>query len=191
MTDLCRHRLYLRAWLDAEGTLPDPAVAPVRLAVRTAGSIPPKADMARAGYIVVVWTWRARAEVAKADIEAWEEAHIAAIRDDEANPEVPMTDEAGNPIASAEGGAVPARRKVNYHGTVLAKPSVFAPPGRTLQSLWGAWGEGRQRLERILTVRPEFLTDARERSAAATIHAMRLMMEGEPTVTIIDPSLPL
>ncbi|WP_114377598.1 hypothetical protein [Elioraea thermophila] len=191
MTDLSRQRLYLRAWLAAEGRLPDPSVAPVRLSVRTAGSIPPKADMARAGYLVVVWTWRARGEVTRADIEAWEEAHIAAIRDDGANPEVPMTDEAGNPIASAEGGAVPARRKVNYHGTVLARTSVFAPPGRTLQSLWGAWGEGRRRLERILTVKPEFLTDDWERAVAATIHAMRLMMEGEPQVTIIDPSLPL
>ncbi len=129
--------------------------------------------------------------MAKPDIEAWEGAHRAAIRDDTANPELSMTDEAGTPIASAEGGAVAMRRQVNDHGTVLARPSVFAPPGRVLHSLWGAWGEGRRRLERILTVKPEFPTDGWERAVAATIHAMRLVMEGEPQVTIIDPSLPL
>lgn len=79
--------------------------------------------------------------MAKADIGAWEEAHLAAIRDDTANPELPMTDLAGTPIAFARGGAVLMRRSVNDLGMVLALTSVFAPPDRTQQSLWGASGK--------------------------------------------------
>lgn len=192
MRDRSLQRLYLRALIDADGRLEEPLVSPVRLHVRTAAGIPPKADMARAGYLVVVWTWRLKPAVGKGDIEAWEAAHLAAVKDDTRNPVAPLTDEAGNAIGEAEtGGAPPPRRKLAYHGTVLARPSLFAPPGRTVQSLWGAWGEGKRWLETVLGAKPETIADDWLRSIAVTIVAMRGMMEGEPQVTIIDPSLPL
>lgn len=190
MSDRARTLLYLRALIDADGRLPDPAVAPVRLSVRTAGSIPPKAVMAAAGYIVVVWTWRLKPTVTRTEIEEWEAGHAEEIEVAENAPQ-PVTGPAG-PVADAETGAVPMRRRLAYHGTVLTRRSVFAPPGRTVQTLWGAWGEGRQWLEAVLSKSPETITPEWLQPIARTVVDLRLrLMEGDPEVSVIDPSLPL
>lgn len=190
MSDRVRTLLYLRALVEADGGLAEPRLAPVRIDVRTAGSIPPKAVMAAAGYIVVVWTWRLRPSVTRTEIEEWEQRHAAALEVAENAPQ-PITGPAG-PVRDAENDTVPRRRKLAYHGTVLARRSVFAPPGRTVQTLWGAWGEGRQWLEAVLSRSPETVTPAWLQPIARTVVELRLqLMEGDPEVTVIDPSLPL
>ena len=186
-----RPLLFLRALIDADGALAEPRVEPVRLSVRTAGSIPPKAVMAAAGYIVVVWTWRTKPGISRTEIEEWELAHAATFDVAENAPQ-PMQATAGGEIRDAESGAVPVRRKLAYHGTVLARRSVFAPPGRTLQTLWGAWGEGRGWLEAVLSRAPDTITPEWLQPIAQSVVDLRTrLMEGDPEVTVIDPSLPL
>ncbi|WP_439576611.1 hypothetical protein [Elioraea sp.] len=190
MSDRTRTLLYLRALIDADGRLPEPALEPVRLSVRTAGSIPPKAVMAAAGYIVVVWTWRIKPTVTRTEIEEWETGHAEELDVAENQPQ-PMSGPGGS-VTDAESGAVPSRRKLAYHGTVLARRSVFAPPGRTLQTLWGAWGEGRVWLESVLSKAPDAVTPEWLQPIARTVVDLRTrLMDGDPDVTVIDPSLPL
>lgn len=191
MSNRTRTLLYLRALIDADRTLDEPRLEPVRLHVRTAGSIPPKAVMAAAGYIVVVWTWRTKPEVTRAEIEQWELGHAAEL-DVAENAAQPMTEIGGASITDAETGTVPSRPMLAYHGTVLARRSVFAPPGRTVQTLWGAWGEGRQWLEAVLSRAPDTIQPEWLQPVARTIVTLRSeLMDGEPEVTVIDPSLPL
>lgn len=191
MSNRTRTLLYLRALIDADRTLDEPRLEPVRLHVRTAGSIPPKAVMAAAGYIVVVWTWRTKPEVTRTEIEQWELEHAAELNVAE-NAAQPMTGIGGAGITDAETGTVPSRPMLAYHGTVLARRSVFAPPGRTVQTLWGAWGEGRQWLEAVLSRAPDAIQPEWLQPIARTIVTLRSeLMDGEPEVTVIDPSLPL
>lgn len=191
MSDRTRTLLYLRALIDADRTLDAPRLEPVRLHVRTAGSIPPKAVMAAAGYIVVVWTWRIKPEVTRTEIEQWELGHAAELNVAE-NAAQPMTGMGGASITDAETGTVPSRPMLAYHGTVLARRSVFAPPGRTVQTLWGAWGEGRRWLEAVLSKAPDTIQPEWLQPIAQTVVDLRTrLMEGDPEVTVIDPSLPL
>lgn len=191
MSNRTRTLLYLRALIDADRTLDEPRLEPVRLHVRTAGSIPPKAVMAAAGYIVVVWTWRTKPEVTRAEIEQWELGHAAELNVAE-NAAQPMTEIGGASITDAETGTVPSRPMLAYHGTVLARRSVFAPPGRTVQTLWGAWGEGRQWLEAVLSKAPDTIQPEWLQPIAHTVVDLRTrLMDGDPEVTVIDPSLPL
>jgi hypothetical protein len=191
MSNRTRTLLYLRALIDADRTLDEPRLEPVRLHVRTAGSIPPKAVMAAAGYIVVVWTWRTKPEVTRAEIEQWELGHAAEL-DVAENAPRPMTEPGGADITDAETQSVPSRSMLAYHGTVLARRSVFAPPGRTVQTLWGAWGEGRQWLEAVLSKAPDTIQPEWLQPIAHTVLDLRTrLMDGDPEVTVIDPSLPL
>jgi hypothetical protein len=191
MSSRTRTLLYLRALIDADGVLDEPLLEPVRLHVRTAGSIPPKAVMAAAGYIVVVWTWRTKPDVTRTEIEEWERAHAREL-DVAENAPRPMTETGGAGITDAETGRVPERSMLAYHGTVLARRSVFAPPGRTVQTLWGAWGEGRKWLEAVLGTAPDMIDPAWLQPIARTVVDLRTrLMDGDPEVTVIDPSLPL
>lgn len=191
MSSRDRTLLYLRALIDADGTLAEPRLDPVRLSVRTAGSIPPKPVMAAAGYIVVVWTWRTKPGITRTEIEEWELGHAATLDVAENAPQ-PMQATGGGDVRDAESGAVSVRRKLAYHGTVLARRSVFAPPGRTLQTLWGAWGDGRAWLEAVLSRAPDTITPEWLQPIAQSVVDLRMrLMEGDPDVTVIDPSLPL
>jgi hypothetical protein len=191
MSDRARTLLYLRALIDADGTLNEPRLEAVRLSVRTAGSIPPKAVMAAAGYIVVVWTWRLKPEVTRTEIEQWELRHAAELNVAENAPQ-PMTGSGGASVTDAETGTVPSRPMLAYHGTVLARRSVFAPPGRTVQTLWGAWGEGRRWLEAMLSQAPDTIEPLWLQPIARTVLELRTrLMDGDPEVSVIDPSLPL
>lgn len=191
MSNRTRTLLYLRALIDADGALDEPLLVPVRLHVRTAGSIPPKAVMAAAGYIVVVWTWRTKPDVTRTEIEEWERAHAREL-DVAENAPRPMTETGGGSITDAETRSVPSRAMLAYHGTVLARRSVFAPPGRTVQTLWGAWGDGRRWLEAVLGTTPDMIEPAWLQPIAGTVVDLRTrLMDGDPEVTVIDPSLPL
>jgi hypothetical protein len=191
MSNRARTLLYLRALIDADRALAAPRLDPVRLHVRTAGSIPPKAVMAAAGYIVVVWTWRIKSEVTRTEIEEWEREHAREL-DVAENAPRPMTEAGGAGITDAETGSVPSRSMLAYHGTVLARRSVFAPPGRMVQTLWGAWGEGRQWLEAVLSKAPDTITPEWLQPIAHSVVDLRSrLMDGDPEVTVIDPSLPL
>lgn len=191
MSSRDRTRLYLRALIDADGALAEPRLETVRLHVRTAGSIPPKPVMAAAGYIVVVWTWRAKPGITRTEIEEWELGHAATLDVAENAPQ-PMQAAGGGDVRDAESGAVPVRRRLAFHGTVLARRSIFAPPGRTLQTLWGAWGEGRAWLEAVLSRAPDTIAPAWLQPIAQTVADLRTrLMDGDPDVTVIDPSMPL
>jgi hypothetical protein len=191
MSSRTRTLHYLRALIDSDGVLAEPTLEPVRLHVRTAGSIPPKAVMAASGYIVVVWTWRAKPNATRTEIENWEKTHAATLEVAENDP-MPMKARDGSDVTDAESSTVPQRRKLAYHGTVLARRSVFSPPGRTVQTLWGAWGEGRQWLEAVLGQAPETIREAWLQEVARSVADLRTrLMDGEPEATVIDPSLPL
>lgn len=168
---------FLSAIVGAELTLPPPTVASVRFHVRTGMTVPPKVQMRKTGYEILVWRYRVKdLKTFSSFLADWETTFSVAFNTRSRN-------------AGLLNNSDPAELIIqqSYLGTFPAR----GPAGSAINRFVTSWGGNNERLASIDRCRVDVagVVDPEDQWLAGEIAKLLEHATGDVDVEILDPSI--